>query len=204
MHLKDKKGAGPILQKTSEVLIVLKTLSTCLFLITLLSAGAQAEMYFMGEGVRQNTTLSTFDSYKMVHHAESTERLLAPHIGRTLDLTMLTDFGLLFTKARMVEALEQALSANMVDGEMGAFSGEINRFKKALLGLPIGNGSQLRFQHVPGTGLQIYMSGRLVFRSSDQNFSMKICSIWLGRAHPDANNRENLELLIENLWRNKH
>lgn len=182
---------------------MLKVLSSFLLLFTLFSTTAQAEIHFLGEGVRQNTTLSTFDSYKMVHHAESKERLLAPHIGRTLDLTMLTDFGMLFTKARMVEALEQALSANMIEGEMGQFAGEINRFKKSLLSLPIGNGSQLRFQHVPGTGLQIYMSGRLVFRSADQNFSMKIFSIWLGRAHPDANNRENLELLIENLWRNK-
>jgi hypothetical protein len=77
-----------------------------------------------------------------------------------------------------------------------------------MLSLPIDKGSELTFQHKPGVGLEIFMNGPRgftpVFRSSDQDFSMKLFSVWLGKAHPDANNRESLLRLIEDLWRNAH
>lgn len=161
---------------------------------------------YVGEGVRQNTTLYTFDSYKLVHHASSFERSLSPHIERSLHLTMLSDFGTFFTKEKMVEALEQALQANTSASELGRLSGEIVRFKKTMLSLPIGKGTELKFNHSPNSALQIQMKGPrgfvTVFQSSDQNFSMDILSIWLGNAHPDANNRDSLVRLTEGLWKN--
>jgi hypothetical protein len=185
---------------------VLKTLCSFLLLLPILATNASANPLFIGAGVRQNTTLTAFDSYKIVHHAENASKHLTPEIGRTLNLTMIAEWGPFFTKGRMVEAFEQALQANMTGGEFDSLSSEIGRFKKTLLALPINAGSELQFQHIPGTGLQISMKGprgfALIFRSADANFSMKIFSIWLGRAHPNANNRENLEQLIKDLWSN--
>jgi hypothetical protein len=189
---------------------VSRKLRSFLFLFLSLStfagqSSAQSLIY-IGEGVRQNTTVYTFDSYKMEHYASSAERMLSPQIERSLHLTMLTDFGTFFTKAKMVEALEQALHANTAEGELSRLSSEIGRFKKTLLSLPIKNGTELRFNHSPESGLQILMNSArglvTVFQSEDQNFSMNILSIWLGQAHPDANNRESLVRLIEALWKN--
>lgn len=183
----------------------------CSFLFVFLSLSALAapsfaELIYMGEGVRQNTTMYTFDSYKVVHYASSNERVLSPSIERSLHLTMLTDFGTFFTKGRMVDALEQALRVNTTADEISRLSSEINKFKKTLLSLPIKNGSELRFNHVPGSGLQILMNGArglvLVFESKDEDFSQDIMAIWLGQAHPDANNRDSLVNLIEALWAN--
>lgn len=177
------------------------------FLILLVSMSAFADqMIEIGRGVRQNTTLSTFDSYSMVHFAANDARVLSPDVARTLDLTMIADFGMFFTKERMVEALEQSLSANMANDEFQSYTNEIDRFKKALLALPIKSGSRLQFNHIPGEGLRILMKkGSLekeVFASADSNFSLKIFSIWLGKAHPKANNLESLEKLISDLWKN--
>jgi len=161
---------------------------------------------YMGEGVRQNRVLSTFDSYKLVHYAGSFEKALSPQIARSMHFTMLADWGIFFTKAKMVDALEQALEANTTSSEFRSLSSEISRFKSALLSLPIKNGTKLKFNHSPSSGLEIQMKGPNgyvpVFRSSNQVFSMKIFAIWLGKAHEDANNKESLERLIEDLWKN--
>ncbi len=188
---------------------MLKRLSLVFLASLFLSLTASAQsMEFIGEGVRENTTLSTFESYKLVHYAASFERSLSPSIARSLHLTMLAEWGMFFTKDKMVGALEQALVANTTDAEFRGFASEISRFKKTLLALPINKGSELQFQHTPGEGLTILMKGPRglapIFKSSDQNFSMKIFSIWLGQAHPDANNRASLERLIANLWQNAH
>lgn len=173
------------------------------FLLTCLSLTAAANsLIYIGEGVRQNTIGSSFDTYKMVHHAANTHRALTPDVARTLDLTMIASWGFFFTKEKMIEALKDSLLANMTSEEFAAYSGEVEKFKKTLLQLPINPGTQLQFVHVPGEGLRILMNGKLVLRSADSNFSMKVFSIWLGKASANANNRGSLEQLIENLWKN--
>lgn len=169
------------------------------------SVGARADLAYIGEGVRQNTVVFSFDSYKVVHYASSYSRSLSYDIERSLHLTMLSEWGTFFTKDRMVEALVQALEANVDSGELNRMAGELNRFEKTLLSLPINKGSELHFNHIPGLGLQIQMKGGRglvkVFESRDQAFSIAIMKVWLGRAHPSANNRDSLERLIENLWK---
>lgn len=189
---------------------MLRKLSPLVFVLFSLSTIAHAEdgqaNIKLGEGVRQNTTLFTFDSYRMTHYAANSKRELSPQVARSLSLTMLAEWGTFFTKAKMVDALHQALEVNTSADEFTRLNSEISRFKKTLLMLPINNGSELNFKYTPETGLEIQMKGPrgflTVFKSSDQKFAMSIFAIWLGKAHPDANNRGSLERLIEDLWRN--
>lgn len=185
---------------------MLKKLSLMLLLSFLSLTASANSLVYIGEGVRQNTTLYTFDSYKIVHHAADTHRALNPDVARILDLTMIASWGGLFTQTRMVEAFEESIKANMTGDEFARYEGEIVRFKKALHLLKINAGSELQFKHNPTERLQLSMKGpsgyKVVFKSADANFSMKVFSIWLGKASSNANNPENLEQLIANLWKN--